>query len=464
MRIFLAVSFLLAFATVVAPLGKCTADDRPNVLFIAVDDLNDWIGCLGGHPQTKSPNIDKLASQGMLFTRAYCAAPACNPSRAALMTGVRPSTSGVYLNAQDWRGPLKHAETLPQLFIRNGYSAVGCGKIYHGAFPHAASWQDYFKSPGNPKPAKTPVNGIPRTSHFDWGPVSQDDAEMGDHHVVDWAIKELGEEHEKPFFIACGIYRPHLPWYVPQKYFEMFPLEEIQLPTIKADDLKDVPPAGVKMAKPQGDHKKVTQSNNHAKAVQGYLASIAFADAELGRLMNGLQKSGHADNTVVVLWGDHGWHLGEKLHWRKFSLWEEATRAPLMIVAPGVTKPGQKCDTPVSFMDIYPTIADLCGVQPKDHIEGRSLKPLLVDPDSKWNFPVLTTHGRNNHAIRSQRYRYIRYADGGEELYDHDNDEYEWKNLADDPRHADAKAELKKWLPKKNAENAKNSRGGERGT
>ena len=449
---------LLAVSGAVKTASAAEEKPRPNVLFIAVDDLNDWIGCLGGHPQAKTPHIDRLAARGVLFGRAYCAAPACNPSRAALLTGIRPSTSGVYLNSQPWRPAMPDAVTLPQLFMQNGYRVVGGGKIFHGGYGDSASWHEYFKKAGDPKPAKVPANGIPRTSHFDWGPVQAQDEQMDDYRVVNWAIDELGKEHEQPLFLACGIFRPHLPWYVPQKYFDMFPLDEIVLPEINNDDLDDVPPAGRRMARPEGDHRKVIESNNHRRAVQGYLASIAFADAQVGRLLDALDNSDDADNTIVILWGDHGWHLGEKLHWRKFSLWEEADKVPLMIAAPGVTKPGGNSTRVVSFMDIYPTLADLCGLPIGDHLEGVSLRPLLENPSAKWDRAALTTHGRHNHAVRSERWRYIRYADGSEELYDHASDPLEWKNLAGDGEYANVKQDLAKWLPMENAPDAERDR------
>ncbi len=456
MKQFLPAFLLVCCMYFVGPQVRLSAAERKplNVLFIAVDDLNDWIQCLGGHPDTKSPHLDALAGRGVLFERAYCAAPACNPSRAALMTGIRPSSSGVYLNAQPWRPAMPEIVTLPQHFMRHGYRAVGGGKIYHGGFDDDASWHEYFRKGSDPLPATRPVNGIPRTAHFDWGPVPVRDEQMNDHRVVDWAIGELRKSHDKPFFLACGIFRPHLPWYVPQKYFDMFPLDSITLPKVRGDDLADVPAAGKKMAKPDGDHRKVTQTNNWRRAVQGYLASIAFADAQVGRLIAALDASDYADNTVVILWGDHGWHLGEKQHWRKFSLWEEADRAPLMIYVPGMTRSQGRCLRTVSFVDIYPTLADVCGLPTPKHLEGRSLKSLLQNPQAEWSYPAITTHGKDNHAVRSERFRYIRYADGSEELYDHAKDPMEWTNLADDQTHRQTKVELAKWLPQKNAPNA----------
>ena len=445
---------LYAFA-----LGRCAQKAAPpNILFIAIDDLNDWIGCLGGHPDTKTPNLDRLASRGVLFTNAYCAAPACNPSRAALMTGVRPSTSGVYVNPQPWRQSpvLNDAVTLPQYFRANGYKAMGSGKIYHGRYLDPQSWDYYFPEentdrPPDPMPDNRPLNGIPNTAHFDWGVVDVEPAKMSDWQVADWVIGQLEEKHDKPFFLACGFYRPHLPWYAPQKYFDLHPLDEVTLPNIKEDDLEDIPPAGQNMAR-QRDHENVTQYDQWRQAVQAYLASISFVDECVGRVVDALDKSDYATNTIIILWSDHGWHLGEKLHWRKFALWEEATHNVMMCLAPGVTQPGGRCEASVNLLDIYPTLLDLAGLAPKKENEGQSLVPLLKNPNAPRDKPALTTHGRNNHTIRSRRWRYIRYADGSEELYDHENDEMEWTNLANDPDYADVIAEHKKWLPTVNVE------------
>ncbi|MCD6392459.1 MAG: sulfatase-like hydrolase/transferase [Planctomycetes bacterium] len=434
--------------------GAAAGRKKPNVLFIAVDDLNDWIGCLGGHPDARTPNIDRLAKRGVLFSNAHCAAPACNPSRAALMTGVRPWTSGVYMNPNPWRRSpvLKNAAALPQHFMAHGYRAMGSGKIYHGSFPDPASWDEYWPSqtqnkPPDPLPDGRPLNGIPRTSHFDWGPVDADKTEMGDWKVADWVIGQLNKKHDKPFFLACGMFRPHLPWYVPKEYFDLYPLDKIKLPTIKEDDLDDVPPIGRKMSGGR-DHRNVIKYNQWRKAVQGYLASISFTDECIGRVLDAFDKSAYTDNTIIVFWADHGWHLGEKLHWRKFALWEEATHNPMMFVVPGLTKAGGRCRRPVNLIDIYPTLVDVCGLTPKAELEGVSLKPLLLNPQAKWDRPSLTTYGRGNHSVRSERWRYIRYSDGTEELYDHDADEMEWTNLASDPKYARVKKDLAKWLPK----------------
>ena len=458
-RRFVSLTAAGAAATLVPRLfpGQPRAGDRPNVLFIAIDDMNDWVGCLGGHPDTKTPNLDALASRGVLFTTAHCAAPLCNPSRAALMTGLRPSTTGVYDNNQPFREAVPDAVTLAQHFRGHDYRVVGGGKIFHGGFPDPPSWQEYFPSmtktqPGDPMPPNRPLNGIPNTAQFDWGPVEAPDEQMGDWKVTDWARGELAKPQDKPFFLGCGLFRPHLPWYVPRKYFDMFPVDSVTLPNVKEDDLDDVPPIGRKFANPNGDHRKVIETNNWHRAVQGYLASIAFADTCVGRVIEAQDQSPHRDNTIIVLWSDHGWHLGEKLHWRKFALWEEATRNVFMVIAPGVTSAGGRCPRPVSLMDVYPTLIDLCGLAPREGQEGQTLMPLLRDPNAPREAPAVTTYLQNNHSVRSERWRYIRYSDATEELYDHDNDGLEWTNLASDPKYADVKAEHARWLPKVNAD------------
>jgi arylsulfatase A-like enzyme len=457
LRTALAAAGVLLLTAPAAPAQDAPAK-KPNVLFIAVDDLNDWVEPLGGHPQVKTPNIRRLAERGVTFTRAYCSAPACNPSRASLLCGVLPSTSGVYHNDQAWRPVLKDAVTLPQHFMAHGYTVRGFGKIFHGSYNDPASWHEYQRPGPFAQPATRPANGIPNTAHFDWGPVDATDAQMGDTQTVDRGIAVLQQKHDRPFFLAVGAIRPHLPFYAPKEYFDLYPLESIQLPGVKKDDLADVPAEGVRMARPQGDHRKVIESNNWQKAVQAYLACITYTDRQIGRLLDALEKSPHAKDTVVILWSDHGWHLGEKEHWRKFALWEEATRVVMIASAPGVTTPGTRCDRTVSLLDLYPTLTELCGLAPKKELEGRSLVPLLKDPAASWDRPVVTTHGRLNHAVRNERWRYIRYHDGSEELYDHQSDPQEWTNLAAKPELSSVKAELAQWLPKVNAPNAPRER------
>ncbi len=434
------------------------AAPKRNILFLAIDDLNDWVGCLGGHPQTQTPNIDKLAGQGVLFTRAHCAAPVCNPSRSALLTGVRPSTSGVYANNQPFRESpvLKDAVTLPMHLRSAGYRAIGAGKIFHGGFPDPQSWDDYWptRRENLPKGAapgpevKRPLNGIeqPGPNLLDWGPLDAPDDDMSDMKIAGWTADQLSRRVNDPLFLACGIFKPHLPWYVPRKYFDMFPLSSIQLPAVKNDDLNDVPPIGRDFADPDGDHKRITSAGKWKDGVRGYLATIAFADACVGRVLRALETGPNANDFSVVLWSDHGWHLGQKLHWRKFTLWEEATRNVLAIHAPGYTKPGGKCHRTVSLMDLYPTISEICGAgTPKT--AGDTLIPVLRNPSAPRDIPALTTFLRGNHSVRDERWRYIRYSDGGEELYDHNNDPHEWTNLASKPGMEAVKKRLGSWMP-----------------
>ncbi len=425
-----------------------TKKARPNILFIAIDDLNDWCGVLGGHPQARTPNLDKLAKRGVMFANAYCSAPACNPSRASLMHSIRPSTSGVYINPQDWRRPMQAYVPLNRYFMQNGYYVWGGGKIFHGAFPDAKGWNEYYRGKGNIPRQKLPPDGI--GGNMRWGPVDVGDEAMPDTQMTSWAIGKLKQDYDKPFFLAVGYVKPHLAWHAPKKYFDMHPLEKVKLPKVNKSDLNDIPPAGIKMAKPEGDHRKILQKKQWKKAVQAYLATSTFMDGQLGRLFEALANSRHAENTIIILWSDHGWHLGEKEHWRKFALWEEATRVPFLAVVPGVTQPNQKCTRPVTLLDIYPTLVDLAGLPTNKQLEGHSLVPLLKNPETKWAHPAITTHGRNNHAVRTEKWRYIRYADGSEELYDHTKDKMEWTNVAKDARYAKVKVQLAKLLPKKN--------------
>jgi len=439
---------LVSLLTIALTLNVIQAEEvpRPNVLFIAVDDLNHWVGHLKRNPQTITPNLDRLAKLGVSFSHAYCAAPACNPSRAALMSGMRPYTTGVYHNPDDYRPHIRPDQTLNSHFRSNGYLTVGAGKIYHGGGGRKEEWDDFG---ARTKPKSLGAFSKNGTKGITWSQLKGDDDVLADYHTVSYAIDQLKADHDRPFFLACGIFRPHMPWSVPKKYFDMHPLDAIKLPPHVDDDLTDVPSAGFKMAKPDGDHAQVTKKGLWKEAIQAYLASITYADTQLGRLLDAFEQSDFRDNTIIVLWGDHGWHLGEKQHWRKFALWEEATRAPLMWVAPGVTPKGAICDRTVDFMSIYPTLCELSGLPVPEHCDGVSITALLRDPQTAWDRPAITTHGYNRHAIRSSGFRYIRYDDGGEELYDEQADPYEWKNLATDPSHADTITELKKWIPTK---------------
>jgi arylsulfatase A-like enzyme len=342
----------------------------------------------------------------------------------------------------------------------NGYFVAGAGKIYHGSYPPPDKHWDEFVNGGSdegdaPKGKKGKAGpGSWGFGNFQFGPLSGGDETMPDYRIVSYCLKQLRKKHDRPFFLACGLHKPHLAWEVPQKYFDMYPLDQIKLPPVKEDDLKDIPPAGVKMALRSGDHQKITEAGKWHEAVRAYLATISFCDAMVGRLLDGLDRSEYADNTIIVLWSDHGWTLGEKQHWRKFALWEEATRAPLLFVVPGQTKAGTTCRRTVDFMSLYPTMCELCGLETPKHVQGKSIRSLLTDPAASWDEPAVTTYLFQNHAVRSERWRYIRYADGSEELYDHDADPHEWTNLAADPRQAEVRRELARWLPTENLPDA----------
>jgi arylsulfatase A-like enzyme len=448
LRATLGLSFVLPalFSSFLQAADTTTKPTRPNVLFIAIDDLNHWVGYLGRNAQTKTPNIDRLAERGVWFTRSYCAAPVCNPSRAALMSGLRPFTSGVYENDNDWRRVVPEDLPLTTTFRKAGYFVCGSGKIYHEGWKRRSEWDDYLENSGHdPEPkGDTGVGGI-RFAPLDCG-----DEDLREWKIVGYGIEQLQKKHDKPLFLAVGLFKPHLPWNVPRKYYDMHPLNEIQLPPHREDDLDDITPAGIRMAKPEGDHAAILKSGRWKDAVQGYLAAISYCDAMVGRLLDAFDKSPYATNTIICFWSDHGWHLGEKQHWRKFALWEEATRSPLIWVVPGLTKPNSRCDRTVDFMSIYPTLTDLCGIPTPKHVQGESLRLLLANPKAAWNNPAITTYKFMNHAVRSEDWRLIRYADGGEEFYDEMKDPYEWTNLATKVDFTAKKNELSRLLPKEN--------------
>ena len=455
------------------PVVADSAMNRPNVLFIAVDDLNDWVGCLGGHPQAKTPNIDKLAGRGVLFEQAHCAAPLCSPSRTSIMMGLRPSTTGIYGNLNWFREMPQYQDwvTLPQYFRKHGYVAWGGGKLYHqahGKFSDAAAWDHVYSTrTGTLPPAQSEryKHGLrPKFESnpilarlIDWGPTDHAIEANPDWKTAEGAAQFLQRDHDKPFFLGCGIYLPHLPWYAPKKFFDMHPLEDIELPPYKADDFDDIPAIGRRMGERHIKH--IRESGKWKEAVQGCLAADSFADACVGHVLDALEKSRYRDNTIVVLWGDHGYDVGEKKI-AKSALWEQTTRTPLIIAAPGTMPTGTAangliCKSPVSLVDLYPTLIDLCGLPENEQLDGRSFAPLVNDPSVDWPYPAIITHSPHwlgtNHAVRSREFHYIHYSDGGEELYDVNADPLQRKNLADDPSYLSTKAELKQSLPTTNA-------------
>ncbi|MCP4816305.1 MAG: sulfatase, partial [Planctomycetaceae bacterium] len=379
----------------------------PNVLFIAMDDLNDWVGCLGGHPQARTPNLDRLAASGVLFTNAHCSAPACNPSRTAIFTGISPHRSGLYQNGQKMREIMPDVELLPKTLSRAGYWSAGSGKMLH-YFIDARSWDHYVpaKETENPfprtlYPKKRPVS-LPRGGPWqyvetDWGPLDATDEEYGgDYLVAQWVSQQLLKKHDKPFFLACGIYRPHEPWFVPKKYFDAFPLEKIQLPPgYREDDLEDLPAEGKRLG-PNRYFAHIRAQQQWKQALQGYLASIYFADTMLGHVLDALEKGPHASNTIVVLWSDHGWHLGEKQHWQKFTTWRACSRVPLIVRVPtgtsglpAGTRPAV-CERATSLLSLAPTLLELCGLPSRVQDDGPSLVPLLANPQAAWPHVALT--------------------------------------------------------------------------
>ena len=452
----------------------------PNILFIAVDDMNDWVGFMDGHPGMKiaTPNIDRLAKQSMVFTNAHTPSPACAPARAAILTGVHHIRSGVenvhWGDKPLWRNfpALKDVETLEQFFKRQGYKTLGAGKIYHSQAPPWAptsqvepeNWDFYYPSAyiSHPFQIRAPQEVIfpdhvdnstrPGGGWWTWGPLAVDDNKMADYHVVDWARYQLRQRHERPFFLAVGTWKPHDPWEVPQKYFDMYPLDSIQLPPYQPDDLKDAMDHGRRWI-----YQWVVDNHQWKEVVQSYAASITFADAMVGRLLEQLESSAYADNTIIVLWADHGMHMGEKDNIEKFTLWERSTRVPLIVKTPDMTK-GASCDQPVSLMDIYPTLAELTGYDLPDHLDGRSLVPQLKDPSMPTDAVVSSYRFSwsnkkvSGHAVRSKDFRYIYYPEiDFEELYDHRSDPQEYTNIAYQPAFDaiidDHRKTLAQWLP-----------------
>ena len=448
----------------------------PDILFISIDDLNDWVGPLDGHPQAKTPNMDRLAERGMTFTNAHSTSAMCNPARTALMTGLSAATTGVYVNQPDWRTVeiIQDIRTIPGYFQDAGYTTYGAGKLFHSStfsawayygYNDTTAWDAYYPSldrqiPDEIRPHVLPANDNPLTVRVDWAPIFADDRAMGDGQVVAWSARQLLTDTGGPRFDAVGIYRPHLPWYLPQKYFDLYPLDAVELPPVLENDLDDISEIarmqGTTTGSPMEIHQWALEAGVWKDGVQAYLASISFADAMLGQVLDALEQSGRTDDTIIVMWSDHGFHLGEKARWRKQTLWRESTRIPLIVVAPGITQPGSRSNAPVSLLDLYSTLTELAGLPTPDHVEGLSLLPLLEDPAATLERGgVVTTFGYRNHAVSSERYRYIVYSDGSEELYDLESDPHEWTNRATDPALSAVKAELMDWLPRHNEPDAR---------
>lgn len=434
-------------------------EDRPNVLFLAVDDLNDWVGCLGGHPQVKTPNIDRLAKRGTVFTNAHCQAPLCNPSRSSLLTGLRPSSTGIYSLQPGIRAvpALKDWVTLPQHLAASGYSTFCVGKIFHDGSiaprDRANEFQVWQNTGGTPRPAKKFVDTPDAIPGMDWGAYPERDEDTADWKTADAAIARLRSVPAgKPFFVAAGFRLPHVPCFASQKWFDLYPDETLVMPAVKDDDRDDVPEFSwyLHWKLPEPRLSWLRKAHQWRPLVRAYLASISLMDSQVGRVLDALDATGRTDRTIVVLWSDHGWHLGEKGISGKNTLWERSTRVPLIFAGPGVAA-GARCDRPAELLDLYPTLIALCRLPARFGLEGHSLVPQLRDATAPRPWPAITTHNQDNHGVRTERWRYIRYADGSEELYDRRADPNEWTNLAARPEHAPTKRRLAAWLPEVNA-------------
>ncbi len=426
---------------------------KNNVVMIIVDDINDWVGVMGGHPDTKTPNIDQLAAEGTLFTNAHATAAICGPSRASVMTGLRPSTSGIYgqLSDKDIRKASAATENITfmsEYFAEHGYKTMGIGKIFHNGAPEG-SFQEYggrIKGFG-PHPEDEFVWDSDKTN-TDWGVYPEHDEDMIDYKSAMWAKDKLAEDHESPFFLTVGFIRPHAPWYAPQKWFDMHPPDTLTMPPYLATDFEDIPEISRALHEvPQMPTTEwAIETGEWPNIVQGYLASVSFVDHYVGEVLKALENSPYADNTIVVLWSDHGYHLGEKSRFAKHSLWEETSRVPLIFKTPGGVK-GHVTGTAASLLDLYPTLIDLAGLPANAANEGESLKPLLEGSAETSGHFAMTSYGYGNHAIRDDRFRYIHFSDGSEELYDHQNDPDEWVNLAGNSDYDEIKQRLAQQLP-----------------
>jgi arylsulfatase A-like enzyme len=447
---------------------------RPNVLFISIDDMNDATTLFdAGHP-IRTPHLRALAARGTFFARAYAASPSCHPSRTSVLTGTRPHRSGVYENRSDARAWLERVGTLPRLFRDSGYFVCGAGKTFHHesdwAFHDRPSFEEYLlMSINEPYPPKK-LNGLDwlGTRNTDWGVFPYDAAQTADHRTVDYAVRQLQRRHDRPFFLSVGIYKPHSPFLAPSSYIDAYPLSDLRLPARPPGDMDDLPTGAVILqqlraatgpGRSYGSGKGFWQGlqqaedtlpGTYAAFVRAYYACSSFADEMVGRLIRALDESPYRDNTIVVVWSDHGFHLGEKQQIEKFALWEKTTHVPFIILAPGMPS-GRRVDRPVDLTTLYPTLAELCRLPRHNRLDGVSLVPLLQGRDMPLP-PALMTYRKGNHALRTARWRYIRYADGSEELYDHDADPGEFRNLAGDKACAGIIRSLRASLPGQDAE------------
>jgi arylsulfatase A-like enzyme len=478
--------YILFFLVLPVFVACSVEEQKPNILFIAVDDMADWAGYLGGHPDAITPNIDRLADQGVYFTNAHCVSPICGPSRAAILTGMRPETTGCYTNLGTYIDYVPDAVSLPKYFRDHDYNVMGAGKINHGlGMIVADNWDEYGPDcgiVGSPftkeellSEGMDPTRAVPRLNctlpmngglslidrptmtynTFDWGPLDVEDSEMPDGEIADWAVEKLGKAYDKPFFLAVGFYKPHQPFFVPRKYFDMYDIGKISLPATVEGDMDDVPQPGIDFAHAAwsaGTHKTVVEHGQWHGGVLAYLATITFADAQVGKVLDALDKSRYANNTWIIFWSDHGWSLGQKEHWGKHEPWKASVKVPFIIVPPVNYTPkgfrqGLPCPAPVSLLDIYPTLAEICKLPVCSELEGRSLLPLLSNPKNEWEEAVVTSVGRGSHSVFTGNWRYIHYYDGSQELYNLAEDPEEWTNLAGHPEYTDTILALADYIP-----------------
>lgn len=434
------------------------APEKPNILVIAVDDLNDWIGVMGGHPQAKTPNMDRLAKRGVLFSNAHCQSPVCNPSRASLMTSLYPSTSGIYfLNPDITESPIaSKSVVMPRRYEQEGYNVFGAGKLFHNGKGlneiHVPNYAGQFGGFG-PRPEEK-ISPYPGHPLWDWGIYPERDDQMPDHQIATWAEKQFAGKPSEPFWMGVGFYRPHVPQFAPQKWFDMFPIETVQLPKTITGDLKDVPSYGVDITREKHvspTHEWVTENDQWKPLVQSYLACVSFVDEQVGRVLTAFDKGDYGDNTYIVLFSDHGFHQGEKERYAKRSLWEDGARVPLIIVGPGIPE-GKVCTKPAQLLDIYPTLLELSGLEADVKHEGKSLVPLLKNIEADWPNYARTSFGPGNYAIVSEDYRFIQYNDGSEEFYDHTKDAHEWNNVIGETQYADLIQKHREQVPQERYE------------
>lgn len=448
--------------------GNLGAGEKYNVLFIAADDMNNDLGAFGVS-QVKTPNLERLAAMGVRFDRAYCQQPLCGPSRASVMTGLRPDTLDMHSLEHELRQKNPDVVTLGQLFRNNGYFSARAGKIYHYGNPtmigtdghdDPETWDKRFNPVGIDKMQEENIirygpNPTPRKHELGismawWDPVSRDE-EHTDGMVAEKIIELIGEKKDEPFFLAAGFFNPHCPYVAPRRYFDLYPLEEITMPDLDGAkaDLEDVPPMAVMRDTQHWPYYFDQVSVEEARRCkQAYYACNSFVDALLGKLLDALEQNDLLEKTIIVFWSDHGYFLGEKGLWYKRKAFERSAKMPMIIAAPGLTK-GRVSTKPVELLDLYPTLADLCGLIPPENLEGASLRPLLENPDTAtWVKPAVTQvwHNRKSwgYSLRNERWRYTEWLEGeaGIELYDHENDPGETRNLANDPSKADFIQEL----------------------